>query len=111
MFDAFKLMGKFGEIKDKMKEMKEQLPFIPVYEETEDQKIKVYATADKSIKKIEIDDSLLGAENKENLQVQLVEILNKTKAQAEQKSKEETKKRLEGVLPDMPGLDMDNLPF
>ncbi len=54
MFDALKLIGKFSEIKDKMKDVKQRLQFVEIIHETEDGLITVYATAAKEIKKIEL---------------------------------------------------------
>jgi nucleoid-associated protein EbfC len=109
MFDALKLFGKIGEIKDKVKDAKERLQFMKVQEESEDQKIVILLNALKEIREIQIDNSYLNPEKKAALQAALVETLNKALQKAEKTGKDEIKKDLEGSLPEIPGLDLSNL--
>lgn len=111
MMDMFNILGKLGEVKSKMQEVKEKLPFIKVEAISFDQSIKVIATADKKIQSIEIDDSLLSGEKKDQLQEELKETINEALLKAGAKAKEEMKTNLEGTIPNIPGLDFDNLPF
>ena len=111
MLDAFKLIGKLGEIKDKMKEVKERLQYIKIIHETEDGLIKVYATATKEIKKIEINENMLVPVAKKDLEEKLVKALNDTISKCDKEGKKETKESLKGSLPNIPGLNIDNLPI
>ena len=107
----FSMMGKLSEVKEKMQEVKEKLPFMELEEKSEDGLITVYFTADKQINKVAIDDSLLTAETKENLQYQIMETVNAAMEKADATYKDEMKKNLEGYLPNIPGMDLNNLPF
>lgn len=109
--DMFNIMGKLAEAKEKMEEAKEKLPFIEVVEYSEDYSIKVLATANKEIKSIEIKNELLDPAQKDNLQEKLKEVINAVMEKAGDKAKEEMKKNLEGVIPNIPGIDLGNLPI
>lgn len=111
MNDMFSMMGKLGEVKEKVQEVKEKLPFIELEEQSDDGSVTVKITADKKVNDITIDDSLLTPEKKESLQLQVTETINSAMEKADATYKEEMKKNLEGHLPNIPGLDMDNLPF
>ncbi len=111
MTDMFSMMGKLGEVKEKMQEVKEKLPFVELEEKSDDGLVTVKFTADKQINNVSIDESLLTADKKENLQYQVTETINAAMEKADATYKEEMKKNLEGHLPNIPGLDFNNLPF
>ncbi len=111
MNDMFSMMGKLGEVKEKVQEVKEKLPFMELEEQSDDGLVTVKFAADKQINHISIDDSLLNSEKKENLQYHITETINAAMEKADATYKDEMKKNLEGHLPNIPGLDMDNLPF
>ena len=111
MFDAMKMLGKLGEIKQKAKLVKEKLKSIEITESSEDQLVKVVMTADKSIKRIEINENLLNLQAKNDLEEKIVEALNIGYKSAEKRSQEELKENLKDSLPDIPGLDLENLPI
>lgn len=64
--------------------IKKRLETIIVTGEAEGGKVVVESTAGKTIRNVRIDDSLTGADNKEELEELLVVALNKALAQAEQ---------------------------
>ena len=111
MFDTFKLLGKLGEIKEKMNEVKEQLRFVKIEHQSDDGLITVYATAAKEIRKIDINENMLAPSSKEDLGQKLVEAINQTLAKCDEKGKAETKEALKGSIGNIPGLDLDNLPI
>ncbi|MFC2113991.1 YbaB/EbfC family nucleoid-associated protein [Bacteroidota bacterium] len=111
MFDTFKLLGKLSEIKDKMKDVKQRLQFVEVIHETDDSLIKVYANAVKEIKKIEINENMITPMAKTDLEERLKNAINETLKKCDILGKAETKEALAGSLPDIPGLDLDNLPI
>lgn len=111
MFDAFKLIGKLSEIKDKMKDVKQRLQFVEITHQTEDGLIKVYATAAREIKKIDINENMLLPVAKIELEKKLVAAINETLAICDKEGKAATKEALKGSLPDIPGLDIENLPI
>jgi len=58
---------------------------------------------------IDIDDSLLQKEDKEMLQDLTVAAVNIALEKADASAKEEIKKHTEGIMPNIPGMDMGNL--
>lgn len=111
MNDMFSMMGKLGEVKDKMQEVKEKLPFMELEETSDDGLVTVKCTADKQINDISIDQTLISADNQNNLQYQVTETVNAAMEKADATYKAEMKKNLEGYMPNIPGLDLNNLPF
>lgn len=111
MFDTFRLLGKLSEIKDKMKDVKQRLQFVEVIHRTDDGLITVYATASKEIKKIDLNENLLLPSEKNTLEEKLVHAINDTIVKCDQEGKAATKEALKGTLPDIPGLDLENLPI
>jgi len=111
MFDMFKMLGKLSEIKDKVKEVKEELKFVNIIHESEDGLIKIYLNATKEIKKIEINENMILPAAKTDLEEKLVRELNLAFEKADREGKARTKEALKGSIPDIPGLDLDNLPI
>jgi DNA-binding protein YbaB len=111
MFDTFKLLGKLSEIKDKMNDVKQRLQFVEVVHNTDDGLITIYATAAKEIKKVELNENMLLPSEKESLQEKLQKAINDTLVKCDIEGKKATKEALQGSLPDIPGLDIDNLPI
>jgi len=111
MFDLFKMMGKFGEIKEKMQKVRDRLSEMEIEEWSDDHLIRITVTASKRIKNIEISPNLLVASAKTDLEKRITDIINTVLDKAEKISKEEIKKEMEGSIPDIPGLDLKNLLF
>ena len=111
MTDMFSMMGQLGQVKEKMQEVKEKLPFMELEEKSDDGLVTVTFTADKQINHIEIDEGLIAADKKANLQYQITETINAAMEKADATYKDEMKKNLEGYLPNFPGLDLNNLPL
>ena len=109
MLDTFKIMAKLGEAKTKMNELKERLPNLSLTEESSDGLIRVTITADKVIRQLEINENMLFPAAKIDLEARLKETINAAIYKADLLYKEELKKSMEGVLPDVPGFDMGSL--
>ena len=58
---------------------------------------------------LEVDPSLLKADDKVVLQDLIIAAVNKAAEEAEVKAKEELKKSTEGLLPNIPGMDLSGL--
>ncbi|MBC8111130.1 MAG: YbaB/EbfC family nucleoid-associated protein, partial [Verrucomicrobia bacterium] len=58
---------------------------------------------------LEIDDSLLNPQDKEVLQDLVVAATNKAITEVEEKSREELQKATQGIMPDMPGFNFNDL--
>ena len=101
MLDMF---GKLNEMKQKMEETKARLSSITVDASAGDGMITVVMTADKTVKSISIDDSLLTADKKEELIDYLEIAMNKALEKAGNVSESEMMAAGKGLLPNIPGL-------
>jgi len=106
MLDTFKIMAKLSEAKTKINELKERLPFMGITEESPDGLIKISVSADKVVRRLEINENMLLPVAKADLEAKLQETINTAIAKADAMYKDELKKTLEGVLPDVPGVDL-----
>lgn len=109
MFDMMKMMGKVKEMQAKMKEAQDKLEFIEESGEAGAGLIKATVNGKKSVISIEIDESLLTKEDKEMLQDLTVAAVNNALEKADARAKEEIKKSTEGIMPNIPGMDLGNL--
>ncbi|HCQ16989.1 MAG TPA: nucleoid-associated protein, YbaB/EbfC family [Cryomorphaceae bacterium] len=96
------MMGKLQEAQRKMEETKERLKTISMVEESSNGKVKITITADRQIKDIQIDDSLL--EDAEELSDNLVLTLNKAIEKATAVNESEMQGAASGMM-NMPGMD------
>lgn len=108
MFDMMGMMGKVKEMQAKMKEAQEKLKHITVSAEAGGGMVKATANGERRLLKIELDETLLNANDKEMLADLVVAAVNKAMDEAGEKGKEELKKNTEGLLPNIPGLDLSN---
>ncbi len=108
MFDLFGMMDKLQKLKGAAEETKERMGRTEVMGSSSDDKIKVVSTGTKTIKNIEIDASLLTPENKEMIEDLLINAVNAALQNAHRLNKEEMKKSTDGLIPNIPGLDLSN---
>lgn len=98
------MMSKLKEAKKKVEETKERLNTVLVDEASNDNKLKVTLTANRTIKSIDIDDELLA--DKEQLEDYLVLTLNKAIEKATQINEAELAAAAKDGMPNIPGMDM-----
>jgi len=110
MFDMFKMLGKLSEVQEKMAEVKQKLALIKL-EETEMDVVTVEITADRKIQKIRTSEAFYDKYSKEEREQILVEVVNNAIEKADARSKEEMQAEMKDVIPNIPGLDLSNLPF
>ncbi len=89
--------------------MKEKLGTITVVGESGGGMVKATVNGNKQVLKIEIEESLLKPSDKDILQDLIVAAVNKALQEADVIIKEEMKKSTEGLLPNIPGLDLGGL--
>ena len=107
MFDMMKMMGKFKEAQDKMKEIRNQLDTIKVESESGAGLVKVEVNGKKEVISIKIDKSIINeVEMVEDLTVAAV---NRAMKEVEIKSSEFIKEKTENLMPNIPGFDIGNL--
>lgn len=99
----FDLLGKMGEVKKKMDEIKSRLDHVLVDAESGDGRVRITATGNRKIKSIKIDEALLSPDNKEELEDLLEVAVNRALEKAEATSEAEMKAAGRDLLPGMPG--------
>ncbi len=98
------MVGKIKETQQKIEETKKRLDTVFVDEQSNDGLLKVTLTANRTVKSIEVDDSLL--EDKEQLEDYLVLVMNKAIAKATAVNEAELGAVAKDGMPNIPGLDM-----
>ena len=109
MFDMMKMMGKMKEVQARMKESQEKLGTLYATGESGAGLVKAKVNGKKQLITLDIDGSLMKAEDKTILQDLIVAAVNKASEEAEVLAKEEMRKSTEGLLPNIPGLDLSSL--
>ncbi|MFV0565314.1 MAG: YbaB/EbfC family nucleoid-associated protein [Flavobacteriaceae bacterium] len=102
--DMMNLMGKLKETQKKVEETKKRLDTVLIDEKSNDNKLKITLTANRTIKTIDIDDSLLV--DKEQLEDYLILTLNKAIEKATQVNEAELAAIAKAGMPNIPGMDM-----
>ena len=102
--DLMGMMGKIQETQKKVEDTKKRLDTVLINEQSSDGLVKVTLTANRTIKSITVDDSVL--EDKEQLEDYLVLVLNKAIAKATQINENEIAAVAKEGMPNIPGMDM-----
>jgi DNA-binding YbaB/EbfC family protein len=101
--DLMGMMGKLKDTQEKVKATKERLNTVIVDEASSDGLLKVSLTANRELKSIKIDDSLL--EDKEQLEDYLILTLNKAIEKATTINEAELAAVAKEGMPNIPGMD------
>ncbi len=102
--DLTGMMGKLKETQAKVEATKKRLDTVLIDEASSDGLLKITLTANRKIKTIEIDDSLLG--EKEQLEDYLTLTLNKAIEKATNVHETEVAAVAKEGMPNIPGMDM-----
>lgn len=105
----FSMMNKLKEVQGKVKEAQDSLQFITVTAEAGAGLVKAKVNGQKKVISIDIDESLLNKDDKEMLSDLVVAAINKAMDEAGEKAKDELKRKTDGLIPNIPGLDLNNL--
>ncbi len=97
------MMGKLKETQQKVEETKKRLDTVTLEESSSESLVTVTITANREVKAIKIDDSLL--EDKEQLEDYLVLTLNKAIEKATKVNETELAAVAKEGMPNIPGLD------
>jgi DNA-binding YbaB/EbfC family protein len=100
--DLSGMMGKLQEAQQKVEETKKRLDTVLVEEVSSDQKIKVSLTANRTIRSITIDESLLN--DAEELEDYLIITLNKAIEKATSINELELANAAKSGMPNIPGM-------
>ncbi|MFC4818192.1 MULTISPECIES: YbaB/EbfC family nucleoid-associated protein [unclassified Flavobacterium] len=101
--DIMGMMGKLKETQQKIEDTKKRLDTVLVDEQSNDGLLKVTLTANRTIRNVSIDTSLL--EDKEQLEDYLVLVLNKAIAKATAVNEAELGAVAKDGMPNIPGMD------
>ncbi|MEP5256495.1 YbaB/EbfC family nucleoid-associated protein [Winogradskyella rapida] len=102
--DMMGMMGKLKDAQKKVEATKERLHTVLIDEASNDNKLKVTITANRTIKAIAIDDELL--QDKDMLEDYLILTLNKAIEKATQVNEAEIAAVAKEGMPNIPGMDM-----
>ena len=102
--DIMGMMGKLQETQQRIEETKKRLDTVLVDEQSNDGLLKVTLNANRKIKSIEIDESLL--QDKEQLEDYLILTLNKAIEKATNVNEAELGAVAKDGMPNIPGMDM-----
>ncbi|WP_026953376.1 YbaB/EbfC family nucleoid-associated protein [Algoriphagus mannitolivorans] len=109
MFDFMGMMGKVKEAQAKIKEVQARLVYLTAEGEAGAGLVKVQVNGARKVLKIEMDESLLTPKDKEMLSDLIVAATNKAMEAIELKIKAEMKTATEGMIPNIPGMDLGNM--
>jgi DNA-binding YbaB/EbfC family protein len=102
--DMMGMMGKIKEAQKKVEDTKQRLNGVLIDTNSQDDKLKVTITANRTIKAITIDDELL--QDKEMLEDYLILTINKAITQASSVHETEIAAVAKEGMPNIPGMDM-----
>nr|WP_299035353.1 YbaB/EbfC family nucleoid-associated protein [uncultured Tenacibaculum sp.] len=102
--DISGMMGKLKEAQQKVEETKKRLDTVLIDESIADGNVKVTVTANREIKAITVDESLL--EDKEELEDYLILVLNKALKRAGEINEQELAVAAKSGMPNIPGMDI-----
>jgi len=109
MFDFMNIMNKVKEAQAKIKEKQAELVHLTTDGEAGAGMVKVIVNGHRKVVDIVIDDSLFTPEDKDMLKDLIVAATNKALESIDVKIKEEMKKATEGLMPNIPGMDLGNM--
>ena len=102
--DISGMMGKLKEAQQKVEETKQRLNHVLIDEVSSEGKVKITVTANREVKAINIDESLLN--DAEELEDYLVLTLNKALKRAGEVNEQELAIAAKSGMPNIPGMDM-----
>ena len=100
----FDMLGKLGEVKKAMDEIKARLDTVMVDGEAGEGSVRVTMTGNREVKSIVIADKMMAPDRKEELQELLELAVNRASEKAQNVSETEMKAAGKGLLPNIPGL-------
>ena len=104
-----KMMGKVKEMQAKMQEAQSKLEYIQETGEAGAGMVKATVNGKKQVISIDIDESLMTKADKETVQDLTVAAINMAMDKADVSAKEEIRKSTEGIMPNIPGMDLGSM--
>ncbi len=109
MLDMMKMMGKMKEVQARMKEAQDNLVHIKATGESGGGMVKATVNGKKQLMALDIDATILKADDKALIQDLSIAAINKAMEDVEVLAKEELRKSTEGLIPNIPGMDLSGL--
>ncbi len=109
MFDMMKMMGKMKEVQARIKEAQDNLVNISASGESGGGMVKATVNGKKQLIALDIDPTILKADDKVLIQDLVVAAVNKASDEADGLAKEAMRKSTEGLIPNIPGMDLGSL--
>lgn len=109
MFDMMGMLGKVKDLQAKMKEAQESLGSITETGESGAGMVKATVNGKKQLLKIEIDEDLIKPEDREVLQDLIVAATNNAMENIEDRVKAHLQKATQGLVPNIPGMDLGGM--
>ena len=107
--DLGAIMSKVQEAQAKLKKTKEELGNLTAVDEAGAEMVKVHINGNRSITKVEIDESILTIKDKEIVQDLVVAATNKALEKIEAQIQAEMAKSAGSILPNIPGMDLSKM--
>lgn len=109
MFDMMKMMGKMKEVQARIKQAQDNLVNVSASGESGGGMVKATVNGKKQLISLDIDAAILKADDKILIQDLVVAAVNKASDEADILAKEEMRKSTEGLIPNIPGMDLGSL--
>ena len=109
MFDMMKMMGKMKEVQTRLKEAQDNLILLRVSGESGGGMVKATVNGKRQLISLDIDEAILKAEDKTIVQDLVIAAVNKASDEADIQAREQLRKSTEGLIPNIPGMDLSNL--
>ena len=104
-----KMMGKVKEVQARLKEAQDNLVQLKAIAESGGGMVKATVNGKKQVIALDIDASILKSEDKILVQDLVIAAVNKASEEADVLAKEELRKSTDGILPNIPGLDLTSM--
>jgi DNA-binding YbaB/EbfC family protein len=109
MFDMMKMMGKMKEVQARIKEAQDNLVNVTATGESGGGMVKATVNGKRQVIALEIDPALVKADDRIVLQDLVIAAVNKAMEEVEVQAREELRRKTEGLLPNIPGLDLGGM--
>ncbi len=108
MLDMMKMMGKMKEVQARMKEAQDNLVHVKATGESGGGMVRATVNGKKQLIDLDIDPTILKADDKILIQDLSIAAINKALEEVEILAREEIKKSTEGLIPNIPGMDLSS---
>lgn len=109
MLDMMKMMGKMKEVQARVKEAQDNLVNISASGESGGGMVKATVNGKKQLVALDIDPTILKADDRILIQDLVVAAVNKASDEVDGLAKEAMRKSTEGLIPNIPGMDLGSL--